>query len=96
MKRWVLVLVALMLLTGSLAVWADDQGWMPPGWDPTPPAQPSIDLVHLMQLLVNKGVINEHEYAQLTHSPSSSPAQSANARGQSWNEVYRNPMGSSR
>jgi hypothetical protein len=92
MKRLLLVLVALMLLAGPLVVWADDQGWMPPGWDPTPPAQPSIDLVQLMQLLVNKGVINEQEYAQLTHSPSSSPAQSPSARGQTWNEVYRNPV----
>src|SRR5262245_60400031 len=94
MKRFVLVLVALVLFAGPMVVWADDQGWMPPGWDPTPPAQPSIDLGQWMQLLMNKGVSNEQEYAQLTHSPSSSPAQSPSAGGQTWNEVYRNPVGS--
>jgi hypothetical protein len=96
MKRYILVLMALMLLAVPLVVGADDQGWMPPAWTPTPPAQPSIDLVQLMQLLVTKGVISDQEYAQLTQPQSSSPARPPHARGWTWNEVYRNPVLSSR
>ena len=69
MKRYIVVLMALTLLAVPLVAGADDQGWMPPEWTPTPPARPSIDLVQLMQLLVTKGVISDQEYAQLP-SPS--------------------------
>ena len=96
MKRYVLVLMALMLLTVPLAAGADDQGWVPPGWTPTPPARPAVDLVQLMQLLLSKGVISDQEYAQLTQPPSSSPAQPGQARAWTWNEIYRNPVLSSR
>jgi hypothetical protein len=96
MKRYMLVLMALMLLAVPLVVGADDQGWMPAEWNPTPPARPSIDLVQLMQLLVTKGVISDQEYAQLTQPQSSSPARPPHARGWTWNEVYRNPVLSSR
>lgn len=96
MKRYILVLMALMLLAVPLVVGADDQGWMPPAWNPTPPARPSIDLGQLMQLLVTKGVISDQEYAQLTQPQSSSPARPPHARGWTWNEVYRNPVLSSR
>jgi hypothetical protein len=96
MKRYMLVLVALMLLTVPLVVGADDLGWMPPDWNPTPPARPSVELVQLMQLLVTKGVISDQEYAQLTQPQSSSPARPPHARGWTWNEVYRNPALSSR
>jgi hypothetical protein len=96
MKRYILMLMALMLLAAPLVVGADDQGWMPPEWTSTPPAQPSIDLMQLMQLLVTKGVISDQEYAQLTQPQSSSPARPPYARGWTWNEVYRNPVLSSR
>jgi hypothetical protein len=96
MKRYILVLMALILLAVPLVVGADDQGWMPPAWTPAPPARPSIDLVQLMQLLVTKGVISDQEYAQLTQPQSSSPARPPHARGWTWNEVYRNPVLSSR
>ena len=96
MMRYILVLMALMFLAVPLVVGADDQGWMPPTWNPTPPAQPSIDLGQLMQLLVTKGVISDQEYAQLTQPQSSSPARPPHARGWTWNEVYRNPVLSSR
>jgi hypothetical protein len=96
MKRYMLVLMALMLLAVPLVVGADDQGWMPPAWNPTPPARPSIDLVQLMQLLVTKGVISDQEYAQLTQPQSSTPARPPHARSWTWNEVYRNPVLSSR
>jgi hypothetical protein len=96
MKRYMLVLMALMLLAVPLVVGADDQGWMPAEWNPTPPARPNIALVQLMQLLVAKGVISDQEYAQLTQPQSSSPARPPHARGWTWNEVYRNPVLSSR
>jgi hypothetical protein len=92
MKRYAVVLMALMFLTVPLVVGAGDQGWMPTEWTPTPPARPSADLMQLMQLLVAKGVISDQEYAQLTQPQSSSPAQQPNARGWTWNEVYRNPV----
>jgi hypothetical protein len=92
MKRYVLVLMALMLLTVPLMAGADDQGWMPPEWTPTPPARPTVDLVQLVELLRAKGVISDHEYAQLTQPQSSSSAQPRQARVWSWNEVYHNPV----
>jgi hypothetical protein len=92
MKRYILVLMALMLLTVPLLVGAGDEGWMPPEWNPTPPARPTIDLVQLVQLLLAKGVISDQDYAQLIQSPSSSPAQPPHARGWTWYEVYRNPV----
>jgi hypothetical protein len=96
MKRYILVLMALMLLAAPLVVGADDQGWMPPEWTSTPPARPSIDLVQLMQLLVTKGVISDQEYARLTQPQPSSPAQPWHVRGWTWHEVYRTPVMSSR
>jgi hypothetical protein len=92
MKRYVLVLMALMLFTVPLMVAAGDQGWLPPEWTPTPPAQPVADLVQLMQLLLAKGVISDQEYAEMTQPQGSSPAQPEQARVRTWNEVYRNPV----
>ena len=91
MKRYILVLMALMLLAVPLVVGADDQGWMPAEWNPTPPARPSIDLVQLMQLLVTKGVISDQEYAQLTQPQSSSLLQSGQARVWTRDHIYLHP-----
>jgi hypothetical protein len=96
MKRYMLVLMALMLLAVPLVVGADDQGWMPAEWNPTPPARQTIDLGQLMQLLVTKGVISEQEYVQLTQPQPSSAAQPGQAKVRTWDEVYRNPVLSSR
>ena len=96
MKRYILVVLALMLLTVPLVAWADDQGWMPAEWTPTPPARPSVDLGQLVQLLVMKGMISDQKYAQLTQPQSSSPAQPRHARGWTWDEIYHNPVLSSR
>lgn len=93
MKRYVLLLLALMLLTVPLAIEAGDQGWLPPEWTATPPAQPTVDLAYLMQLLRVKGVLSEQEYAELTQPQSSASEQ---ARGRTWDEVYRNPSRNSR
>jgi hypothetical protein len=92
MKRYVLVLMTLMLLTVPMVVGADDQGWMPPDWTPTPPARPVVDVMQLMQLLVAKGVISDQEYAQLIQPQSSAPSPSAQARVGAWHEVYRSPV----
>ena len=92
MKRYVLVLMALLLLIVPVVVGAGDQGWMPPGWTPTPPARPTVDLVQLVQLLRAKGVISDQEYAQLTQPQAASPAQAGQARRWTWDEVYRNPV----
>ena len=96
MKRYILLGLALLLLTVPLMAEADDQGWLPAEWTPTPPARQSIDLGHLMQLLVTKGVISDQEYVQLTQPQSSSAAQPAQAKGRTWDEVYHNPVLSSR
>jgi hypothetical protein len=96
MKRYLLVLLALMLLTVPLAAGAGDQGWLPPEWTPTPPARPTVDLVQVMQLLVAKGVISDQEYAQLIRPQSSTPARSGQASMQPRDAVYSNPVQSSR
>jgi hypothetical protein len=93
MKRYVLVLLALMLFAVPLMVEAGDQGWLPPEWTATPPMQPTIDFVHLMQLLRAKGVLSDQEYTQLTQPESSALEQ---ARTRTWDEVYRNPSRRSR
>jgi hypothetical protein len=80
MKRYILMLLALTLLAMPLAAAADDQGWMPPDWSPTPPARPSVDLVQLLQLLLSKGLISDQEYAQLTQPQDSAQAQPQHAR----------------
>jgi hypothetical protein len=96
MKRYVLVLMALMLLTVPLVVGADDQGWMPAEWTATPPARPGVDLMQLIQLLVAKGVISDQEYAQLTRPQSTASAQVEQASVWTWNEIHRNSLLSSR
>jgi hypothetical protein len=92
MKRYVIVSILMALLFLPLVVGADDQGWMPPGWTPTPPARPTVDLVQLVQLLRTKGVISDQEYAQLTRPQSSSGAPSGDGRVWRWDEIYHNPV----
>jgi hypothetical protein len=69
MKRTLTILAVLMLLAVPMMAGADDQGWMPPEWTPTPPAQQMVDVGQLASLLVEKGMISRQEYAQLTHPP---------------------------
>jgi hypothetical protein len=92
MKRYVLVLIALMLLTVPLMAGANDQGWVPPDWTATPPARRTVDPAQLVQLLVAKGVISDQEYARLTQPQLSSPTESGQARAWTWDEVYHNPV----
>jgi hypothetical protein len=97
MKRYIiLVLAALVLLTVPVVVGADDQGWLPPEWHPTPSSRQSVDVVQLVQMLVAKGVISDQEYAQLTHPQPSAAARPEHARAWTWQEIDRNPVRSSR
>jgi len=72
MKRRLMILAMLALLALPVVAGADDEGdpsMTPPGWTPTPPARPMVDLVQLAELLVAKGVITQQDYAQQTRSP---------------------------
>jgi hypothetical protein len=82
-------------LTIPMLASADDQGWMPPEWTPTPPARPTVDLVRLVQLLEAKGVISDQEYAQLTRPQVSAPSARGNGRVWTWGEIdayQRSPL----
>jgi hypothetical protein len=91
MKRTLMILAVPMLLAVPMMAGADDQGWMPPEWPPTPPARQTVDLVQLAQLLREKGVITDQEYTQLTHPQLSSPARPGQARVWTWDEIDNNP-----
>jgi hypothetical protein len=92
MRRTLMVLAVLAVLAIPLIASADDQGWMPPEWTPTPPARPTVDLVQLVQLLEAKGVISDQEYAQLTQPQLSSPSRQGDARVWTWDEIDNNPV----
>jgi hypothetical protein len=92
MKRTLTILAVLMLLAVPMMAGTDDQGWMPPEWTPTPPAQQMVDVGQLASLLVEKGMISRQEYAQLTHPQSSTPAQQGQSKEWSWNEIDNNPV----
>jgi hypothetical protein len=92
MKRTLMIVAVLMLLTLPLVAGADDQGWVPPEWTPTPPARQSIDLVQVVQLLMAKGVLTDDEYRQLTQPSWPSLAQQGHGRVWTWHEVDHNPV----
>jgi hypothetical protein len=92
MKRTLMIVAMLAVLTIPLIAGADDQGWMPPEWTPTPPARPTVDLVQLVQLLEAKGVITDQEYVQLTQSRLSAPPRQEQARVWTWDEIDRDPV----
>jgi hypothetical protein len=87
MKRTLMIVAMLAALTIPMIAGADDQGWMSPEWTPTPPARPTVDVVQLVSLLVEKGMITPQEYTQLIHPQSSSPSQEGHARVWTWNEI---------
>jgi hypothetical protein len=87
MKRTLMIVAMLTALTIPVIAGADDQGWMPPEWTPTPPARPTVDLVQLVQLLEAKGVISDQEYAQLTRSQLAAPPPQGNGRVWTWDEI---------
>jgi hypothetical protein len=87
MKRTLMLVAMLAALTIPMIASADDQGWMPPAWNPTPPARPTVDLVRLVQLLEAKGVISDQDYVQLPHPQVSSPAPQGHDRVWTWDEI---------
>jgi hypothetical protein len=87
MKRTLMVVAMLAALTIPVIASADDQGWMPPAWNPTPPARPTVDLVRLVQLLEAKGVISDQDYVQLTQPQVSSPAPQGHDRVWTWDQI---------
>ena len=95
MKRTLMIVAMLAALTIPMLAGADDQGWMPPEWTPTPPARPTVDLVRLVQLLEAKGVISDQEYAQLTRPQVSAPSPRGHGRTWTWAEIdayQRSPL----
>jgi hypothetical protein len=92
MKRTLMIVAMLAALTIPVIAGADDQGWMPPEWTPTPPARPTVDLVRLVQLLEAKGVLSDHDYAQLTQPQLSSPSPQGNGRVWTWDEIDNDPV----
>jgi hypothetical protein len=92
MKRTLMIVAMLAALTIPVIASADDQGWMPPEWTPTPPAQPTVDLVRLVQLLEAKGVISDQEYAQLTQPQVAAPPPQGHGRVWTWDEIDNDPV----
>jgi hypothetical protein len=70
MKRYMLVLMVLTLLSLPLMALADDQT-IPPeaNWTPTPPASPTVNARELVEVLVRKGLLAPIDQSQLTQSP---------------------------
>jgi hypothetical protein len=99
MRRTLLMLMMFALLAMPVMATADDQTIPPEAhWTPTPPAEQTVDMVRLVSLLVEKGMITTQEYAQLTHPQSSSPSPQGNGRGWTWGEIdayQRSPINSS-
>jgi hypothetical protein len=87
MKRTLMIVALLAALTIPAIAGADDQGWMPPEWTPTPPARETIDANQLASLLVEKGMITRQDYVQLTQPQVSSPSSQGNGRVWTWGEV---------
>jgi hypothetical protein len=95
MKRTLMIVAMLAALTIPVIAGADDQGWMPPEWTPTPPARQTIDANQLASLLVEKGMLTRQDYAQLTQPPASSPAPQGHSRVWTWGEIdayQRSPL----
>jgi hypothetical protein len=95
MKRTLMIVAMLAALTIPVIAGADDQGWMPPEWTPTPPARQTIDANQLASLLIEKGMITQRDYAQLTQPQLSSPSPQGNGRVWTWGEIdayQRSPL----
>ncbi len=96
MKRKLMILAVLAVLTMPLAVWADDEGdtTIPPqmSWTPYPPASKTVDGVQLAELLREKGVITDQDYARLTLPQLSTPSPHGNGRVWTWDEIDNDPL----
>jgi hypothetical protein len=92
MKRTSIIVAVLTLLTLPMMAGADDQGWLPPEWTPTPAARQAIDLVQMVESLRAKGVISADEYGQLTRPSWASSPRQGHGRVWTWNEIEHNPV----
>jgi len=77
MKRYVVVLMVLTLLSLPLVARADDQT-IPPeaNWSPYPPARSTVDAGQLTDVLVQKGVLTPVDRSDLTKSQNVPPTKS--------------------
>ena len=93
MKRLLVIFAALALLALPVIVGAQETV-IPPeaNWTPTPPAQQTVDPAQLIELLREKGVITDQDYAQLAQPRLSSPARQGQGRVWTWDEIDRNPV----
>jgi hypothetical protein len=64
MKRLPITVALMLLLALPLMAGADDQGWMPPEWTATPPAQQTSKAGQQGSRLLNKGMITPRAYAR--------------------------------
>ena len=92
MKRTLLIVAVLILLTLPMMAGADDQGWVPPEWTPTPPAGQTVDLVREVELLRAKGVLTDAEYTQLTRTSPPPFARQGSGEVRTLNKVGHNPV----
>jgi hypothetical protein len=69
MRRYVVILMVLTLLSLPLVAGADDTT-IPPeaNWTPTPPASTKVDAAQLTEMLVRKGLLTPIEHSELTRS----------------------------
>jgi hypothetical protein len=90
MKRYLLIFAALALLALPVMVRAEETVIPPEAhWTPIPPAQQTVNMAQLAQLLMQKGVITPQEYAQLTQPQSAMSARPNSATAWQPNAGYR-------
>jgi hypothetical protein len=95
MRRTVMMLVMCAALATPVVASAIDPTTPPEAHRaPTPPARSTVDVNGLASLLVDKGMITPHEYRQLTQPRASSPSQHSHGRAWTWDEIDRDPVGS--
>lgn len=98
-RRWMGALAAMALFAAWPAVVSADETRIPPeaNWTPTPPAQRSVDMGQLAELLKEKGVLTDRDFARLTQRRLSTPSRQGNPRDWTWGEIdayRRNPVNS--
>jgi hypothetical protein len=74
MQRKVMILAMLAVFALPVTVQADETVIPPEAdWTATPPARRTVDANQLAALFVEKGMITQQDYAQLTRAPLSRP-----------------------
>jgi hypothetical protein len=94
LRRWMGALTAIALVAAWPALAGADETKIPPeaNWTPTPPARQTVDTVQLAELLKEKGVLTDQDYAQLTRPRLSAPPRQGHGRVWTWDEIDRNPV----